>query len=78
LVGYWNFDGNVNDLSGQGNHGSINGTVSFVQGKFGGTNDAAAPSVSAIEIVIDDKMKREEYLIEVGKNNIRVSGGDEL
>lgn len=40
LVGYWNFDGNANDSSGQGNNGTLtnfNGdaTDGYVDGKFG-------------------------------------------
>ncbi len=29
LVGYWNFDDNVDDLSGNGNHGTIAGSASY-------------------------------------------------
>ncbi len=44
LVAYWRFDGNALDLSGNGNHGTINGAM-FVQGisgqalSFDGIND---------------------------------------
>ena len=34
LVGYWNFDNNVNDSS-NGNNGTINGSVTYVAGQFG-------------------------------------------
>ncbi|MBS3056528.1 MAG: LamG domain-containing protein [Candidatus Aenigmarchaeota archaeon] len=34
LVGYWKFDGNVNDSGGNWNHGTIHGNISFEMGKF--------------------------------------------
>ncbi|MDD5704393.1 MAG: hypothetical protein PHR35_00595 [Kiritimatiellae bacterium] len=41
LVGYWNFDGNVNDASGNGNNGTIHGAVVYTNGVFGGAGGAA-------------------------------------
>ena len=46
LVGYWNFDNNVNDSSGHTNNGVIQGTIGsgfgYAQGKFGGSNGGFA------------------------------------
>lgn len=39
LVGYWPFNGNANDLSGNGNNGAINGAVSSVD-RFGNGESA--------------------------------------
>ena len=35
LVAYYPFDGNSEDVSGNGNHGEMLGIVSFIEGKFG-------------------------------------------
>jgi len=35
LVGWWKFDGNAKDSSGNANHGNQNGNPSYVAGKFG-------------------------------------------
>lgn len=35
LVGWWKFDGNAQDSSGVGNHGTPGGTVAYVPGVFG-------------------------------------------
>ena len=34
LIAYWDYNGEVNDQSGNGNNGAINGTVPYVAGKF--------------------------------------------
>jgi hypothetical protein len=39
LVGYWPFNGNANDESGNGNNGTVNGT-SLTTDRFGNTNKA--------------------------------------
>jgi hypothetical protein len=44
LVGYWNFSGNVNDASSNGNNGIMqpgnNGSINFVTDRFGNANSA--------------------------------------
>ena len=44
LVGYWNFSGNVNDASSNGNNGILqpgnNGSINFVTDRFGNANSA--------------------------------------
>ncbi|MHC4426045.1 MAG: sugar-binding protein, partial [Planctomycetota bacterium] len=35
LIGWWKFDGDANDSSGNANHGTENGDPSYVAGKFG-------------------------------------------
>ena len=35
MVAYYPFDGNAQDASGNGNHGQITGTTTYVEGKFG-------------------------------------------
>ena len=35
LAGYWRFDGNVNDSSGNGHHGMISGSPTYTAGKVG-------------------------------------------
>jgi hypothetical protein len=39
LVGWWPFNGNANDESGNGNHGTVNGAT-LTQDRFGSTNNA--------------------------------------
>lgn len=39
LVGWWSFNGNVNDETGYGNHGTINGAT-FTEDRFGVNNGA--------------------------------------
>ena len=39
LVGYWPFSGNANDLSGNGNNGTVNGAT-LTTDRFGNTNNA--------------------------------------
>jgi hypothetical protein len=36
LVGFWKLDGDANDSSGSGNHGTINGDPNLVMGQIGG------------------------------------------
>jgi hypothetical protein len=40
LVGYWPFCGNANDMSGNGNHGTIQGTIQSTTDRHGNTNSA--------------------------------------
>lgn len=47
LVGYWNFDGNTEDSSGNKYDGEVNGNVTYGPGKFGQT----------ISIENEDKLK---------------------
>ncbi|MDM8559044.1 LamG-like jellyroll fold domain-containing protein [Candidatus Parabeggiatoa sp. HSG14] len=35
LVAYYPFNGNANDVSGNGNHGTEHGNINYVQGKYG-------------------------------------------
>ena len=39
LVGWWPFNGNANDESGNGNHGTVNG-VSLTSDRFGNASSA--------------------------------------
>ena len=39
LVGYWPFNGNANDESGNGNNGTVNGAA-FTNDRFGNINNA--------------------------------------
>ena len=39
LVGYWGFNGNANDESGNGNDGTVNGAT-LTTDRFGNTNSA--------------------------------------
>ena len=39
LVGWWPFNGNANDESGNGNHGTVNGAT-LTQDRFGNANMA--------------------------------------
>ena len=41
LVAYYPFNGNANDVSGNGNHGTLYNGVSFVPDRFGSPNKAA-------------------------------------
>jgi hypothetical protein len=48
LVGYWPFDGNTNDVSGMGNNGTVTGSVTYTQDRFGTPNSAVHfPGMSA-------------------------------
>jgi hypothetical protein len=49
LVAYYPFNGNANDLSGNGNHGTIYGAV-FVQGKFGQGLEFADSNNTYVEV----------------------------
>ena len=40
LVGWWPFNGNANDESGNGNNGTVNGGVSLTQDRFGNNNSS--------------------------------------
>ena len=40
LVGYWPFNGNANDESGNGNNGTVNGGVSSTSDRNGDANAA--------------------------------------
>ncbi|MDH4403141.1 MAG: hypothetical protein QE264_02720, partial [Flavobacterium sp.] len=39
LVGYWSFNGNANDVSGNGNNGTNNGAT-LINDRFGNANSA--------------------------------------
>ena len=59
MIGYWNFDSNVNDQSGTGNNGTVQGTFNtnptpfgYVAGKFGSAmsfDGSTADYVSAVQ-----------------------------
>lgn len=40
LIGYWPFNGNANDESGNGNNGNLQGTISYQADRFGNLNSA--------------------------------------
>ena len=40
LVGYWGFNGNANDESGNGNNGTVNGSVQLTTDRFGNSNSS--------------------------------------
>jgi hypothetical protein len=40
LVGWWPFNGNANDESGNGNHGTVNGSVNLTNDRFGNVGSA--------------------------------------
>ena len=42
LVGYWPFNGNANDESGNGNDGAVNGATTLTIDRFGNSNSAYA------------------------------------
>ena len=42
LVGWWPFNGNANDISGNGNNGTFNGTAGLWYDRFGSANSAIA------------------------------------
>ncbi len=44
LVGYWSFNGNLNDASSNTNNGTANGTVTYTTGPFGQAISLAAAS----------------------------------
>jgi len=65
LLGFYTFNGNVNDTSGNGNNGTINGSVSFTDsGPFGGSaltldgtskaNYVTVPINTAIELTANE------------------------
>ena len=54
LVGYWPFNGNANDESGNGNHGNIFGNFNFVandQGRFNCIELIGDNNISPINVV---------------------------
>lgn len=57
LVGYWSGDGNTNDASGMGNHGTLQGGVSYTEGVFGQAFalDGVSGYVSTNQTFADDQ-----------------------
>jgi hypothetical protein len=49
LVGWWPFNGNANDESGNGNHGTVNGAT-LTEDRFGNANSAYSFSSNTISI----------------------------
>ncbi len=54
LVGYWNFDSNVSDQSGNGNNGTLNGNVTYAAGKFGNAISMTGGSTGANNVSVPD------------------------
>ena len=52
LVGWWPFNGNANDLSGNGNHGTLNG-VTPTTDRFGNANQAYLNNTSSGSITLN-------------------------
>jgi hypothetical protein len=50
LVGWWPFNGNANDESGNGNNGTVNGAT-LTQDRFGASNNAYLFSRSALQTI---------------------------
>lgn len=50
LVGWWPFNGNANDESGNGNNGTVNGAT-LTQDRFGDANGAYSFSQSNINTI---------------------------
>jgi hypothetical protein len=53
LVGWWPFNGNANDLSGNGNNGSVNGAV-LTPDRFGSLNSAYSFNGTNQRIIVPD------------------------
>ncbi|NBO61191.1 MAG: LamG domain-containing protein [Flavobacteriia bacterium] len=52
LVGWWPFTGNANDLSGNGNHGTVNGAT-LTTDRFGNANQAYLNNTSSGSITLN-------------------------
>jgi hypothetical protein len=55
LVGWWPFNGNANDESGNGNHGVVNGAIE-TQNRFGSSNSALYFPGNGSYVEINDNM----------------------
>jgi len=68
LVGWWPFNGNANDESGTGNHGTVNGAT-LTADRFGNPNKAYSFDGLASYILISNPLFRqpkEEILKVIG------------
>jgi hypothetical protein len=54
LVGYWPFNGNANDASGNGNHGIVYG-ASLATDRNG---NVLARSIDALDLVVDQNLSK--------------------
>jgi len=54
LVGYWDFDGNVEDLSGNENHGELNGTSWSLNNMIPGCTDPLAENYNDGGVTLND------------------------
>jgi hypothetical protein len=76
LVGYWPFNGNANDESGNGNNGVVNG-ASLTTDRFGNANSAYSFNGSSNYIQISDasalRLSETDYTISVWINEVGLS-----
>ena len=66
LVAYYPFDGNVEDASGNDNHGKANGSITYVDGKFGKAlelNNGEYIEMEATDTLHGDIFKGELYTL---------------
>jgi hypothetical protein len=54
LVGWWPFNGNANDESGNGNHGTVNGAT-LTNDRFGNVNGAYSFNGSNVLIPLNNQ-----------------------
>jgi len=55
LIGHWTFDGNLQDSSGRGNHGTAGASAAFVAGKIGSNAlDLRGADYVVIDSIVDD------------------------
>jgi hypothetical protein len=88
LVGWWPFNGNANDESGNGNDGIMNNGASFTFDRFGNSNSAAnldgidnyitLPSGSATALNITGDLSVSFWIKTTDNSGLLISSGDNV
>jgi hypothetical protein len=79
LVGWWPFNGNANDESGNGNNGNIVGAILTVD-RFGASNSAASFSNVGDKVALNGITLSDvsNYTVSIWYNKVPGSGGGSL
>jgi hypothetical protein len=68
LVGWWPFNGNANDESGNGNNGTVNGAI-LTQDRFGNAGKAYSFSSSFIEVLSNNSLNNPQGTVSFWMNS---------
>jgi len=75
LVGWWKFDGNMQDSSGSGNHGVAGGNPTFVPGKLSNALNLDGDDYVVIDSV-DDDITSTDFSLSVWVKSTQTDQGD--